>query len=64
MKRYYCEFCKVHLFNNHLAGRLMHLRGSKHNLIKKTYFIEIMSDKDKIKYLQNTYRQANINKKF
>lgn len=62
MKKYFCEYCKVNLFYQNLKGRLMHFKGVKHNLNKKTYFLEELAKEDNLKYLTYVYKQNNIKK--
>lgn len=57
MKKYHCEYCKRDLLHDKLSGRIMHNNGYKHNLNKKTYFLEILEDKNKKAELDAMIRQ-------
>ncbi|KAF5141133.1 u1 small nuclear ribonucleoprotein [Vairimorpha ceranae] len=46
MKKYKCEICNKYLSINTYKSRKMHINGSKHKLLKETYFMELMERND------------------
>lgn len=40
MGKYFCEFCNKTLLSDKLKSRRMHVRGAKHRLMRKAYYME------------------------
>lgn len=46
MKKFKCEICNKKLHLNTYKARNMHINGSKHKIMKETYFLELLENKD------------------
>lgn len=62
MVKYHCEYCKRDLFHSKLSGRIMHNNGQKHNMNKKTYFLELFENNKIKKELNSIYDQFRLEK--
>lgn len=62
MVKYHCEYCKRDLFHSKLNGRIMHNNGQKHNINRKTYFLELFENPKVNKELNSVYEQFVLEK--
>lgn len=60
MKKFKCEICNKKLHLNTYKARRMHVNGSKHKIMKETYFMEILEDEKYSGEIENYKKQMGI----
>ncbi|KAF7683494.1 U1 small nuclear ribonucleoprotein C [Astathelohania contejeani] len=60
MARYYCHYCEKYLIHDKPKARKIHNNGAKHNLLRTTYYLELLETH---KYqFDNILRLIDLNK--